>query len=282
MFCPQCGAEYREGFYTCSDCNVPLVNQLPPEPETKYIDQDELVTVMETKDAQLVRIAASWLESADIFYLVNGKSFREWELETSRTVPEKTFSLQVEKNEVENVKNLLSDIETNQIVEDIPVESPVINTVIVPNKKENMIIDLQDNESLSSAKAIFRTLVVADIVFLFLFAKLSASMSESLPVTMKDYLGTLCYSQTMCSAAHDIHYPSIFLNVMAAFALMTLWGHARLLYILSWLLVLIATFSSPGQISHGAPLLCGIIAVMIGGAIIAAMYLPPINKAFRQ
>ena len=29
MFCPQCHAEYREGFYQCSGCHVPLVYRLP-------------------------------------------------------------------------------------------------------------------------------------------------------------------------------------------------------------------------------------------------------------
>ena len=31
MFCPRCKAEYREGFRTCSDCNVDLVTVLPAE-----------------------------------------------------------------------------------------------------------------------------------------------------------------------------------------------------------------------------------------------------------
>ena len=32
MFCPRCKAEYRPGFYRCSDCNIALVYQLPAEP----------------------------------------------------------------------------------------------------------------------------------------------------------------------------------------------------------------------------------------------------------
>lgn len=32
MFCPQCRTEYREGFTLCADCNVPLIDYLPPEP----------------------------------------------------------------------------------------------------------------------------------------------------------------------------------------------------------------------------------------------------------
>lgn len=32
-YCPSCLTEYREGFDTCADCHVPLVEALPPEPE---------------------------------------------------------------------------------------------------------------------------------------------------------------------------------------------------------------------------------------------------------
>lgn len=28
MICPKCKAEYREGFYVCSDCELPLVTEL--------------------------------------------------------------------------------------------------------------------------------------------------------------------------------------------------------------------------------------------------------------
>ena len=31
MFCPQCKAEYRDGFYRCADCDLELVSQLTPE-----------------------------------------------------------------------------------------------------------------------------------------------------------------------------------------------------------------------------------------------------------
>jgi hypothetical protein len=38
MFCPVCKAEYRSGFSRCADCDVDLVEELPPESSEKNTD----------------------------------------------------------------------------------------------------------------------------------------------------------------------------------------------------------------------------------------------------
>lgn len=38
MFCPECRAEYRQGFTRCSDCDVDLVPSLPQEIRTENPD----------------------------------------------------------------------------------------------------------------------------------------------------------------------------------------------------------------------------------------------------
>lgn len=68
MYCPQCRAEYREGFYQCSDCDVPLVVELPPKPVEQH--DLRLVTVLETEDTVGLRLAEAALEEAGIEYLV--------------------------------------------------------------------------------------------------------------------------------------------------------------------------------------------------------------------
>ena len=69
MYCPQCRAEYRAGFSTCSDCDVPLVETLPPEPEHLT---GPFTVVFESADVSLIPVVESLLDSAGIPFLVQG------------------------------------------------------------------------------------------------------------------------------------------------------------------------------------------------------------------
>lgn len=44
-FCPKCRAEYVEGVKSCPDCNVMLVDELPPKEKVEYVDLVELEKV---------------------------------------------------------------------------------------------------------------------------------------------------------------------------------------------------------------------------------------------
>ncbi len=72
MFCPECRAEYREGFKVCSDCNVDLVDTLPPEPEPEYIDYKEVLATYNPADVAFLK---SLLESEGIQYFFKGENF---------------------------------------------------------------------------------------------------------------------------------------------------------------------------------------------------------------
>ena len=76
MYCPECRAEYREGFLECSDCRVPLVPGMPPEPP-RYAERPpqpdlELVAVFECNDPVAMAFAKTVLEEAGIAFCVEG------------------------------------------------------------------------------------------------------------------------------------------------------------------------------------------------------------------
>ena len=59
MFCPECGAEFREEIEKCADCEVTLVEEPPEEPKVpKY------VTVLETSELSAIPVLKTVLESA--------------------------------------------------------------------------------------------------------------------------------------------------------------------------------------------------------------------------
>lgn len=75
MFCPQCGVEYREGFSTCADCDVTLVDRPPVEPS---LSSGELITVLETHEQGLVMVAKSLLDGAGIPYFAKNDQLQDF------------------------------------------------------------------------------------------------------------------------------------------------------------------------------------------------------------
>lgn len=71
MFCPQCKAEYREGFDTCADCSVSLVAELP-----RGEGLGELAEVFQTLDQSEVLMVKSVLDEEKIPYHFSGDFFR--------------------------------------------------------------------------------------------------------------------------------------------------------------------------------------------------------------
>ena len=70
MFCPSCRAEFRPGFTECTECEVYLVDALPPDPYQETVD---LVPVFRTSDPIVLPLVRSLLDSAGVPYLVQGE-----------------------------------------------------------------------------------------------------------------------------------------------------------------------------------------------------------------
>jgi hypothetical protein len=104
MFCPKCGAEYREGFTECADCMVPLVWEKPPEPESKveYVEYEEVLRTFNPADIAVIR---SILDAEDITYFIRGEHFL-----LIRPLADPA-ALMVKKDEVETARDVLKDLD---------------------------------------------------------------------------------------------------------------------------------------------------------------------------
>jgi hypothetical protein len=72
MFCPQCKSEYVDGVTECVDCDAPLVNVLPPEPDHS---EGSYVRVLSTYNAADIAVVKSILDDAEIDYYFQGEGF---------------------------------------------------------------------------------------------------------------------------------------------------------------------------------------------------------------
>ncbi len=103
MFCPECGAEYREGILECSDCQTALVPEIPSEPEPK--PKLELVTVLATGNPARIAVAKSLLEDSRIEYLTKDEGFHD-------LFPVSRFRIQIQvrSEDKEEAGELLADL----------------------------------------------------------------------------------------------------------------------------------------------------------------------------
>ena len=106
MFCPNCKAEYVQGFTQCADCHIALVAELSTEEEssfsTSYIEWVPLITTNYQGDIALVK---SILESESISYWVQGE-FRGF---STGAV------FHVDKNRLQDARELLQDLKLNPV-----------------------------------------------------------------------------------------------------------------------------------------------------------------------
>jgi hypothetical protein len=77
MYCPQCGAAYREGFSECTDCKVPLLSgEQRPDPPDPLDPSIELVVVLEGNEPVQIAMATGLLEDAGIPFFLLGNITR--------------------------------------------------------------------------------------------------------------------------------------------------------------------------------------------------------------
>jgi hypothetical protein len=73
MFCPLCKTEYREGFYTCADCSVPLVAELHKEETKGNANEIEFFEILSTRNPAKLALIKSIFEAEGIAYYIIGE-----------------------------------------------------------------------------------------------------------------------------------------------------------------------------------------------------------------
>jgi Putative prokaryotic signal transducing protein len=101
MFCPQCRTEYREGFYTCTDCGVSLVSELLPEPAPEYLEFEEILISLSSSDVAMIK---SLLDSEGITYYFRGESSYSFAPPTR---------LMVQKDRADEAREILEGLDTS-------------------------------------------------------------------------------------------------------------------------------------------------------------------------
>ena len=111
MFCPECGGEYRQGFYECSDCGVPLVDESPSGPSLEAPGEPapkrNLVTVFEIENASIMQVAESLLENANLAY-----AFKTGRRGSGFLAAAGAMEIQVEEEREAEARILLSQLGT--------------------------------------------------------------------------------------------------------------------------------------------------------------------------
>ncbi len=102
MFCPECRTEYREGFDTCTDCGIPLVSELQPEPAPERLEFEEILTSLSASEIAMIK---SLLDTEGITYYFRGESSYSFAPPTR---------LMVQKDRADEAREILNGLETSE------------------------------------------------------------------------------------------------------------------------------------------------------------------------
>jgi len=124
MICPNCKAEYREGFSECADCHISLVVELPramstsneesvvEKPVRKNIS---LVKVFSGSDPVVLTLAKSILEKEEIRFVLRGEGtqslFGIGTIGTGFNVITGPAEIFVDQSDVDQALKLLKELE---------------------------------------------------------------------------------------------------------------------------------------------------------------------------
>ena len=107
--CPKCRTEYRTGFNTCAECDIPLVAELPPEPppdpDPEYVKYVHLYSPQNEIELTLLK---SIFDSESIPYFIRNDRFGSLEVGPWIGLYNAKM-IEVRDDQIERAKELLTD-----------------------------------------------------------------------------------------------------------------------------------------------------------------------------
>ena len=102
MFCPSCRAEYKSGIIRCPDCDVDLIDELPPESGPEWVEFEEVLSTYNLADIAVIK---SILDETGMKYYFENENFVHV---SPLALPAR---LMVPRNQVEKTMGLLKDMD---------------------------------------------------------------------------------------------------------------------------------------------------------------------------
>jgi hypothetical protein len=106
-YCPNCRYEYREGVEKCLDCNMKLVDQLPPKPDAGTIDE-EFVPIFSARDNEEAEVVKGVLKDAGIEVIEQAEP-SDWRLPGVYGIPGGPEFLTVPASRAEEARRVIDE-----------------------------------------------------------------------------------------------------------------------------------------------------------------------------
>jgi hypothetical protein len=288
MFCPKCGAEYREGFYRCVDCEVDLVDEAPDLPSAAEATE-HYVTVMRAGDPALLLMAKSLLQDAGIAFSAKDEGlqdlFAAGRLGTGFNPLVGPAEIQVSSSDEEVAREVLRDLERGTTMEEETADEEDGDADLEAFEEESAVesADAEDSSSRRD-KNVFRALVVGQVLATLLgyltYDRFVAGLPDEVLDAIDKAVSTLPEDTTF-SGFYSVLMP---LSLAAAAGVFAFWSPARYVFVLVQGAYLLSSALAPAGVgvTHGLSGFFGGLESLLSGAIIALAFWSPVSGSFEK
>lgn len=283
MFCPQCGAEYREGFGRCVDCEVDLVAEAP-SPAVRSNRTARYVTVLRSGDPAVLAMAKSLLRNAGIALVAQGEGLQDLfalgRLGTGSSPIVGPAEIRVSSSDEAAARELLRDLES---AKESPIDDEPGDAEDIETEDHELAAESVDPSAPSAgAKRAFRALVVCELLVWFLGIMSYERYVRRVPEQVWDQLETALPSPISTTMFLDANPTLMLFAFGASIGLLAFWSPSRYLYVLAWCWSLVAAALGPALVAYGPSSSLSTLDHLLGGAIIALAFSNPLQRAFEK